>query len=118
MVLQACTVEGRLTAKTQKDAVWALLLNDALHELRGHRLEIDRIGYVFRRLDGGDIRIDEDGVDAFFLQGLECLGTAVVELASLTDLQGATAQEEDFGPTPSPSLGEGGVISFARRICS
>ena len=45
-------------------------------------------------LMGGDVGIDEDGLDALFLQGFEGLRTGVVELARLANLQCARAEQE------------------------
>ena len=63
------------------------IINKTLHELWRHGLEIYRVGHILRRLYRSNIWIDEHGVDAFLLQCLQRLGTAIVELASLTNLQ-------------------------------
>ena len=89
-------VQGCLSAKTQEDAVRPFLLDDALHELRCHRLEIHRIGHILRGLYCGDVGVDEHRVNAFFLQRLQSLCSAIVKLASLSYLQGPTAKKENF----------------------
>ena len=84
-------VQGCLSAKREQDAVGAFLLDDALHELGRHGLEIHRVGHILAGLHRGDIRVDEHRVDALFLQRLQGLRSAVVELARLTNFQGSAA---------------------------
>ena len=88
------TVQGRLSAEGQHDAVRTFLCDDLLHEVRRHGEEIDLVGHAFRGLHGGDVGIDEDGLDALFLQGFEGLRTGVVKLARLANLQCARAEQE------------------------
>ena len=90
------TVQGCLSTEREQDAVGAFLLDDTLHKLGGDGLEIDGISHILRGLHGGDVRIDQHGVDALFLQGLQGLGTTIVELTCLTNLQSTRAQEQDF----------------------
>ena len=89
-------VERGLTAEAQQDAIGALFLYDPLDKLGCHGLEIDRVGHILGGLHGSDVGIDEHGADAFFLESFQRLGTAIVELARLTDFQGATAQQQYF----------------------
>ena len=90
------TVQRRLPAEGQHDAVRPLLLNDLLDEVRGDGQEVNLVGHALRGLHGGDVGVDEDGLDALFLEGLECLRTGVVELAGLADLQRARTEQQDF----------------------
>ena len=47
-------------------------------------------------LDGGDVWVDEDGVDAFLLERLDGLRARVVKLTRLADREAARAQDEDL----------------------
>ena len=80
-------VERGLTAKGQQQCVHLLLNQYPLHELRGHRGEVELVGHPLAGLDGGDVGIDEHGGDALFFEGLDGLSAGVVELAGLADLQ-------------------------------
>ena len=90
------TVEGCLTTKREQDTIRALFLDDTLHKVGLHRLEIDRISHPLGSLHGGDVGIDEHRVDALFLQGLQGLCTTIVELSCLTYLQGSRAQKQNL----------------------
>ena len=90
------TVQGRLPAKGQQDAVGTLLLDDTLHEVRSNGEEIHLVGNAFRGLNRCDVGVDQHGADALFTQGLQRLRAGVVELAGLTDFQCARAQHEHF----------------------
>src|SRR4030066_351471 len=46
--------------------------------------------------DRGDVRVDQDDIQALFLEGLDGLAAGVVELSGLPDLEGATPQDEDL----------------------
>ena len=81
------TIECRLSTKTQENTVRTFFLNDALHKLSLNRLEIHRVCYSFRSLNGSNIGVDQHRVDAFFFQRLQSLGTAIIELARLTYFQ-------------------------------
>ena len=89
-------VQGRLSAEGQQDAVGTLLLDDALHEVRGDGEEIHLVGNAFRGLDGGDVGIDQHRRNAFFAQSLQRLRAGVVELACLSDFQRARPEDEHF----------------------
>ena len=89
-------VQRRLSAKGEEDAVGALLLDDALDEEGRYGEEVYFVGDAFGRLHGGDVRVDEDGFDAFLAQGFQRLRAGIVELASLADFQGSGAEQEDF----------------------
>jgi len=64
------TVERRLSAKAQQDAVGALFLYDTLHEIRLNGQEVDLVGHALRCLYGGDIGVDEHRLDALLTQSL------------------------------------------------
>ena len=89
-------VQSRLSAEAQHDTIRAFLLDDAFHELRRHRLEIDSVCNVLRRLHRGDVRIDEHRMDALFFHRLQGLCPAVVKLTGLAYLQCTASQQEHF----------------------
>ena len=70
MVKLHATVESGLSAKAEQDAVRTLFLDDSFYEIWGDRQEIDSVSHAFRCLYGGDVRIDEDRLDAFLFQCL------------------------------------------------
>ena len=90
------TVEGCLSTKGEQYAVRTFLGDDTLYEVCTDGLEIYLVGYAFGGLYRCDIRIDKDGLDTFFLQCFQSLRTAVVKFTCLTNLQGTTAEKEDF----------------------
>ena len=74
-------VERGLAAEGQEYALGALLAYHLLDEICVYRQEVD--------LDGGDVGVDEHRGDALFAQGLQRLGTRIVKLSGLADLEGA-----------------------------
>ena len=58
-------VKGGLTTEREENALRLLLGDDLLDKERGYRQEVDFVGHAFRSLHGGDVRVDEDGLDAF-----------------------------------------------------
>ena len=92
IVQRETAVQRRLAAKRKRDGVHRFLGDDFLDQLRGHSGEIDAIGKPLARLDRRDVRIDQNGSDAFLAQRLDRLGTGVVKLARLSDLQRAGAE--------------------------
>ena len=73
-----------------------LLLDDALHEIRLHRQEVNLVCHTFRGLHSGNVWIDEHSFYAFFAQCLQCLRTRIVEFAGLTYLQCSRTEEQNF----------------------
>src|SRR5262249_56496756 len=78
-------VERRLPAEAEEEGVDALLLDDLRDEVFVDGEEVHRVGELLARLDGGDVRIDEDGVDPLLAQRLERLRSRIIELARLPD---------------------------------
>ena len=89
-------VEGGLSAKREKHAVGALFFDDALHKVGCYRQEVDLVGNAFGGLHGGNVRVDENGLDAFFSQRLESLRARVVEFARFTYFQCSRTEEQYF----------------------
>ena len=96
LVQSHATVQGGLTAEREQDAVGEFLLDHLLDEFGRDRQEIDLVGDAFRRLDGRDVGIDENGLDPLLPEGLERLRAAVVEFAGLADLEGAAAEYQNL----------------------
>lgn len=90
-------VEGSLASKGHVDAIWPLVLDDLADKLRGNRKEVDLVSQPLGGLDGGNVRVDQDGVNALLLQGLDGLGAGVVKLSSLANGQTSRAKNEDLG---------------------
>ena len=67
------TVQCRLSTEGQQDAVWMFLGNNLLYEIWLYRQEIDFVGNALRRLDCGNIRIDEHSLDAFLAKRFQSL---------------------------------------------
>ncbi len=89
-------VEGGLAAERHDDAVRPLPLDDPVDEIRRHGQEVDAVGQRFGGLDGRDVRVDEDDLEALLLEGLDGLAPGVVEFSGLADLQGAAPEDEDL----------------------
>ena len=66
-------VQCCLATEREENALRLLLGDDLLDKERGYRQEVDLVGHAFRSLHGGDVRVDEDGLDALLAQGLEGL---------------------------------------------
>src|SRR5207253_11306787 len=78
-------VESRLTPHRWKQCVGTLLCDNELDVLRRHRLDVGPVSELRIRHDGRRIRVDEDDLEALFLQRLRRLCTRIVELSPLTD---------------------------------
>ena len=89
-------VEGGLPAEREEDALRFFFLDDLFDKYGRHRQEIDLVGDAFGGLHGGDVGVDQHGLNAFFAKGFQGLGAAVVEFARLADFQGARAQQQHF----------------------
>lgn len=66
-------VQGSLSTESDVDTVRLLVLDDLGNEFGSDGQEVDLVGQTRRCLDGGDVGVDQDGVDTFFLQGLDSL---------------------------------------------
>ena len=88
-------VERRLAAHRRKQCIRLLALDDQLHELGGHGLEIRPVRDLRVRHDRGRVRVDENHLVPFLAQRLGRLGAGVVELGRLPDDDGAGANDEN-----------------------
>ncbi|KAI3479544.1 hypothetical protein L1887_58356 [Cichorium endivia] len=98
-------VERGLTTKGAVDTVRSLVLDDLEHKLGGDGEEVDLVGETSRGLDGGDVGVDEHGVDALLLERLDGLRTGVVELTGLADRETTGAEDEHLADVDTGGLG-------------
>lgn len=70
--------------------------NDFSHKFRSHGEEIDFISKSARGLNCGDVRIDKNCENSFFLQRLNGLRTTVIEFSGLADREPTGAKNENF----------------------
>ena len=88
-------VQRGLAAHCGQDRVGFLALDDLFDEVGRDRFDIGRIRHVRVGHDCGGVRVHQDDPVAFILEGLDRLDTGIVELASLTDNDGASTYNED-----------------------
>jgi hypothetical protein len=88
--------ERGLSTESAVDTIWFLVLDDLEHKVWGDWQEVDLVGETLGSLNRGNVGIDQDGVDAFFLERLDGLGTRVVKLSSLSDRQTSGTEHENF----------------------
>ena len=113
-------VECALPTKRQKHAVRALLLEDVRDVIGRDWQEVDLRRELVRRLDRGDVGVDQHRLDAALAQGLDGLRPTVVKLARLADAQTARADEQhlfdiglgrlgqELAPSLQPLVRDGG----------
>ena len=89
-------VECGLSAEGKHDALRLLFFDDFFHEERRDGKEVDMVCHAFRRLNRGDVGIDEHRLDAFFAQRFEGLRAGVVKFAGFADFQCAGTEEQNF----------------------
>mmetsp|Transcript_33962 Transcript_33962/g.66956 ORF Transcript_33962/g.66956 Transcript_33962/m.66956 type:complete len:788 (-) Transcript_33962:395-2758(-) len=94
-------VERRLSAHGHHDAVGLLAFDHLLDKIGRHGQEEDVVGLVRAvvvhvGLDGRDIGVHEDHLDALLLERLDGLSAAVVELSRLSDGGPAGSEEQDL----------------------
>ena len=77
--------QSRLTSQGGQDAVRLLLLNNSLDRLQRQRLDIDVIRHRFIRHDRRGVGVDQNDLQALFLQCPAGLCASVVEFGCLTD---------------------------------
>ena len=92
-------VQAHLAAEVGQDGIGLFLLDDALNDLGGQRLDVDMIGNVRVGHDGGGVGVDEDRLDALRFQGTAGLSTGVVKLRRLTDDDGAGTDDQHLFDT-------------------
>ena len=113
-------VQRSLAAHGRQQGVGALLLDDARHRLPFDRLDVGGVGHGRVGHDGGRVGVDQDDPETFLTQRLAGLGAGIVELAGLTDDDGAGAEDQDtldistFWHSVQLTLG----VRRLRRVCS
>ncbi|GKT45601.1 LOW QUALITY PROTEIN: uncharacterized protein ColSpa_05782 [Colletotrichum spaethianum] len=95
LVLELDTdLQSGLSTECDIDGIRSLVLDDLADEFGVDREEVHLVGETLGRLDGSNVGVDEDSVDALLFQGLDGLRAGVVELSSLSDAETTTAQDE------------------------
>ena len=89
-------VQRSLATEGQEDAVGAFLFDNIGDVFRSDREIVDFICKHVCSLNGSDVGVDENGLDASLFQGLECLRTRVIELAGLSNGETTGANDKDF----------------------
>ncbi|KAH0294696.1 carbamoyl-phosphate synth, partial [Aureobasidium sp. EXF-3399] len=85
-----------LSTESTVDTVRLLLLDDLANKVGVDREEVDLVGQTLGSLDGGDIGVDQDCVDALLLKSLDGLRTRVIELTGLTDGETTTTKNQNL----------------------
>ncbi|OSX78118.1 hypothetical protein BU14_0120s0001 [Porphyra umbilicalis] len=109
------TVERRLPAKRDEDAVGPLILRHLGHVHGVHGEEVDLVGHALGRLHRRHVGVDEDGADGFRAEGLERLGGGKVKLPSLANGQPPRAEDEHLAQRPRRHGRRGGEAKGRRR---
>ena len=102
-------VERSLTTQGRQESIGAFLGDDAFHELRGDRFYVCGVREIGIGHDRGRVRVDQDHPESFGLQDSAGLGAGVVELAGLTDDDGAGADDKDRRDVSSTGHGSPGM---------
>ena len=88
-------IQRRLAAHGRQQGIRALPVDNALQAGPGNGLDVGGVGHLRVGHDGGRIGVDQHHPVALLAQGLAGLGPGVVELAGLTDDDGAGPDDED-----------------------
>ena len=88
-------VQTGLTTQRGQQRVRMLFLDHALDKLGSDGLNIGAVGKTRVGHDGRRVGVDQDDLKAILLEHLAGLGAGVVELAGLTDDDGARTNDED-----------------------
>ena len=89
-------VQCRLAAQRGQQGVRTFLADDGRQGVLFDGLHIGGVGQLWISHDGGRIGVDQHHLIAFFLEGLDGLGTGVIKLATLTDDDGTRAENKNF----------------------
>ena len=89
-------LEGSLSTKGDIDGIGTLVLDDLSDKVGVDRKEVNLVGQSLGGLDGGDVGVDEDGVDALLLQSFDSLRTRVIKFTSLSDTETTTSENQDL----------------------
>ena len=89
-------VQPRLSAERGEKAIRLFLGNNLRQKLHRQRLDVNTVGDIGVRHDGGGIAVDEDNLQPVFLQCTAGLRAGIVKLCGLPDNDGAGADHHDF----------------------
>ena len=89
-------IQTRLTADAGDDGVGTLVADDLGDIFQRQRLHVDLVGDDGVGHDGGGVGVAQHHLVALFFQGKTGLRPGVVKLSSLTDDDGAGANDENF----------------------
>ena len=88
VLLQGYTaVKCGLATESEQDCIGTLLSDNLLYKERGYGVEINPVGNTLTGLYGCDVRVDQNGLTILLLEGLEGLGSGVIELTCFTNLE-------------------------------
>ncbi|KAK5624301.1 hypothetical protein RRF57_000017 [Xylaria bambusicola] len=87
-------LQSRLTTKSNINGVRSFVHDYFAHKISCYRQEVYLVGETFGGLNCRNVGVDENGVDAFFLQSFDSLTTGIVELSSLTNAQTSTTEDK------------------------
>ena len=85
-------VERSLSSKGKQDAIRAFFGDYFLYKKRCHREEINLIRNTLTCLHSGNIWIDKDGLNAFFSNSFESLGTGIIKFPCFSYLKSTRAE--------------------------
>ncbi len=83
------TVQRGLATHRRQQRIRALLVDDLLDRLPADRLDVGRVGHLRVGHDRRGVGVDEHDFVAQLAQGFAGLGAGIVELAGLSDNDGA-----------------------------
>lgn len=108
--------QGGLTTESTVDTVRFLVLDDLEHKVWSDGQEVDLVGQTLGRLDGGNVWIDQDGIDTFLLESLDSLRSRIVEFSGLTNRKTTGSENKNlFGILSRSSSNVGRELS-ARNV--
>jgi len=87
-------VQAHLTAEVRQHGVRLFDVQNALHDFQRHGLDVNMVGHIRVGHDGCGVGVQQNGLDALCLQGAAGLRAGVVELRSLTNDDGAGANDQ------------------------
>ena len=91
-----CQFQRRLSAILDDHALRLLDMDDLKHILQGQGFEIQAVGGIVIRRDRLRVAVDHDGLEAVRAAGHGGMHAAVIELDTLPDAVGTTAQHHDL----------------------
>ena len=87
-------VQAHLAAEVRQHGVRLFDVQNALHDFQRHGLDVNMVGHIRVGHDGCGVGVQQNGLDALCLQGAAGLRAGVVELRSLTNDDGAGANDQ------------------------